>query len=113
LLSLVAGSAADFEASGETALLDQDLIAPRCARLSETMIALRNSFQSANAPALSSKPPDTASVAVMSSQIPVNHQTSATGNRPVARTAWRPSKPAPTGLQPTWHIGTDERRHAG
>jgi hypothetical protein len=67
LLSLVAGSAADFEASGATGLLDQDLIAPRCARLSETMIALRNGFQSANAPALSSQP--------------------RTGNRPVVRTA--------------------------
>jgi hypothetical protein len=50
LLGLVAGSAADFEASGETAQLDQDLIAPRCARLFETMIALRNGFQSAMCP---------------------------------------------------------------
>jgi hypothetical protein len=78
LLSLVAGSAADFEASGETALLDQDLLAPRCARLSETMIALRNGFQSANTVALSSQPPDTGSAALMPSP---------TGNRPVVRTA--------------------------
>jgi hypothetical protein len=78
LLSLVAGSAADFEASGETALLDQDLIAPRCARLSETMIALRNGFQSANAPALSSRTRDTGSAAMMPSP---------TANRPVVRTA--------------------------
>jgi hypothetical protein len=48
LLSLVAGSAADFEASGETTLLDHELLAPRCARLSEQMVALRNGFQSAN-----------------------------------------------------------------
>jgi hypothetical protein len=87
LLSLVAVSAADFEASGDTALLDQDLIAPRCARLSETMIALRNGFWSANARALSNQPPHTGTVAVISSQIPVNHQPSATGNRPVVRTA--------------------------
>jgi hypothetical protein len=85
LLNLVAASAADFEASGETALLDQDLIAPRCARLSETMIALRNGFQSANAPALSSRPSDTDSVAVIRS--PVSHQPSAAGKRPAVRTA--------------------------
>jgi hypothetical protein len=87
LLSLVAGSAADFEASGETALLDQDLIAPRCARLSETMIALRNGFRSANAPAPNSRQPDTGSVAVISSQSPENHEPSATGNRLVVRIA--------------------------
>lgn len=52
LLSLVATSAADFEASGDTSLLDQDLIGPRCARLEESMLALRNGFLETNAPAL-------------------------------------------------------------
>jgi hypothetical protein len=86
LLSLVAGSAADFEASGETARLDQELIVPRCARLFEMMGALRNGFQSANAPALS-ETPNIGSVTVINTSISFNHEPSATGNRPVVRTA--------------------------
>lgn len=49
LLTLVADSAAEFEASGKTRLLDQDLIAPRCARLTDSTVALRNSFLATNA----------------------------------------------------------------
>ena len=86
LLSLVAGSAADFEASGETALLDQKLIAPQCARLFEMMSALRNGFQSAPAPALSSDTPNIGSATVISTPISFNHQPSATGKGPFVRT---------------------------
>ena len=52
LLTLVAASAADFEATGDTARLDQDLIEPRCAQLTDRLVALRNNLLVGDAPAL-------------------------------------------------------------
>lgn len=52
LLNLVSASAREYEASGATQLLDDELIAPRAALLAESMLALRNHFRETNAPAL-------------------------------------------------------------
>ncbi len=51
LLNLVADSAREFELTGETRLLDQDLVAPRINLLTESMLALRNRFLAARAAA--------------------------------------------------------------
>jgi hypothetical protein len=67
-------------------LLDQELIAPQCARLFEMMSALRNGFRSAHAPALSSETPNIGSVTVISTPISFNDQPSATGKGPFVRT---------------------------
>ncbi|MEV6284078.1 hypothetical protein [Kribbella sp. NPDC051770] len=48
LLNLVATSAREFETSGGTRLLDDELVGPRAELLTQTMLALRNRFWSAN-----------------------------------------------------------------
>ncbi len=48
LLNLVATSAREFETSGGTRLLDDELVGPRAELLTQTMIALRNRFWAAN-----------------------------------------------------------------
>jgi hypothetical protein len=48
LLNLVATSAREFETSGGTRLLDDELVGPRAELLTQTMLALRNRFWAAN-----------------------------------------------------------------
>jgi len=48
LLNLVVDSSREFELSGDTRLLDDDLVRPRIAALVETMVALNNKFLEAN-----------------------------------------------------------------
>lgn len=48
LLNLVATSAREFEMSGGTRLLDDELVGPRAELLTQTMLALRNRFWTAN-----------------------------------------------------------------
>lgn len=45
LLSLVSDSAREFELSGHTCLLDDELVSPRIGALIESFLALRNRFQ--------------------------------------------------------------------
>ncbi len=45
LLNLVADSAREYELTGDTSLLEHDLVAPRVALLTETLVALGNRFQ--------------------------------------------------------------------
>jgi hypothetical protein len=47
LLNLVADSAREYELSGDTRLLEHDLVAPRIASLTEILVALSNRFESA------------------------------------------------------------------
>jgi hypothetical protein len=49
LLNLVADSAREYELNGDTQLLEHDLVAPRVASLTETLVALSNSFENAQA----------------------------------------------------------------
>ncbi|GAA1557722.1 hypothetical protein [Kribbella lupini] len=56
LLNLVATSAREFETSGATQLLDDELVGPRAELLTQTMLALRNRFWAANAPAEPRRP---------------------------------------------------------
>jgi hypothetical protein len=48
LLNLVADSARQYELTGDTQLLEHDLVAPRVALLAETLLALGNRFQAGN-----------------------------------------------------------------
>ncbi|TDO54398.1 hypothetical protein EV643_101187 [Kribbella sp. VKM Ac-2527] len=52
LINLVTTSAREYELDGQTHLLDQELIKPSTDLLTETMVALRNGFLSANGAAL-------------------------------------------------------------
>lgn len=52
LLNLVWDSGRDFELAGDSRLLDRELVAPRIASLTATMLALRNKFLAGNAPVL-------------------------------------------------------------
>ncbi|MGC4937388.1 hypothetical protein [Kribbella sp. DT2] len=56
LLNLVTTSAREFEMSGGTQLLDDELVGPRAELLSQTMLALRNRFWAANTPAAPQRP---------------------------------------------------------
>jgi hypothetical protein len=56
LLNLVTTSAREFETSGGTRLLDDELVGPRAELLTETMLALRNRFWAANTPAEPQRP---------------------------------------------------------
>ncbi|WBQ05948.1 hypothetical protein [Kribbella sp. CA-293567] len=47
LLNLVADSAREYELTGETQLLEHELVAPRVALLTETLVALSNRFHPA------------------------------------------------------------------
>ena len=51
LLNLVADSARQYELTGDTQLLEHDLVAPRVASLTETLVALSNRFQAGNSQA--------------------------------------------------------------
>jgi hypothetical protein len=52
LLNLVSSSGREFETGGDTTLLDPEVITPRAAALTDSMVALRNRFLCTNAPAL-------------------------------------------------------------
>jgi hypothetical protein len=52
LLNLVADSAREFELTGESRLLDDDIVGPRISLLTESMLALRNRFVAAQATAI-------------------------------------------------------------
>lgn len=56
LLNLVATSAREFETSGDTRLLDDELVGPRAELLTATMFALRNRFWTANAQSAPDRP---------------------------------------------------------
>lgn len=49
LLNLVADSAREYELTGDTLLLEHDLVAPRAVLLTETLLALSNKFRMGNA----------------------------------------------------------------
>ncbi|WP_433011548.1 hypothetical protein [Kribbella sp. CA-294648] len=48
LLNLVADSAREYELTGDTRLLEHDLVAPRAGLLTETLLALSNKFRLSN-----------------------------------------------------------------
>ncbi|NEA35876.1 hypothetical protein [Streptomyces sp. SID13031] len=52
LLNLVADSAREYELSGDTLLLEHDLVGPRVASLTEMLVALSNRLRAGDAPPL-------------------------------------------------------------
>jgi hypothetical protein len=56
LLNLVADSAREYELTGDTRLLEHDLVAPRARLLTETLLALSNKFKLNNSSTQAAKP---------------------------------------------------------